>query len=174
MAHRWTLKAAWPICLLDSGFSCYWSAAGTVWSRHLLTVIGLWESDHMDVILCSVWAVCVFLWGDTARSPDMGEPATRSRAVGQPADPRLLPLRPNDLTLCICWPGFKLVMIYWLDMFALYKSPTTKWQNKTLHIKYIPNVIEQSWCNAIAGGLTFMLGLGQWGSGCGCQAKPTE
>lgn len=62
------------------------------------TVIGC-ESVHMDVILCGVREQSVFLWGDTARSLGVGEPASRSRAVEQPAGLRLLPLNSNDLKL---------------------------------------------------------------------------
>lgn len=47
------------------------------------------EWAHGCHVVQGVSSLC-FLWGDTARSLDMGEPAGRSRAAEQPASLRLL------------------------------------------------------------------------------------
>lgn len=90
----------------------------------------------------------------------MGEPASRSRAVGQPIRPRLLPLSPNDLE------GFLMLLNEFIASYASYESAE---RNFTREKNYEHNEGGLRPCDGRGALLK-----GQRGSGCGCEAKLAE
>lgn len=154
------MKAAWPICLLHSEVPCFGqlSAAGTVLSYIYSTVMRLWESAHMFVHTACQFVLCVcsafFLCGAIARqrwgrrSPDMGEPASRYRSVGQEA------CRPGAAPIKLEWNDtllsnliFNLSYLVWHFRFIWVKWNSIKKVNNSRNItQKITN--KNTWCGS--------------------------